>query len=229
MKHKILIIDDEPQIKRMLRIALEAYDYEVAEAADARTGRISVAMENPALIILDLGLPDQDGMLLLRELRTWYKAPIIVLSARFDENQKVEALDAGADDYITKPFGNKELLARIRNALRHVQPQGNQTHSIFVNGHLKVDMEKRLIWNNEREIQLTSTEYQLLLLFVKHAGKVLTHHFILREIWGAAYTAESQYLRVYMAQLRRKLEADPADIPTLFITETGVGYRMAVL
>lgn len=226
-KPAILIIDDEAQIRRFLQISLEASGYRVQEANNGDQGLIQAAMTHPDLIILDLGLPDQDGLDVLKRLREWTKVPIIVLSVRNNETAKIAALDNGADDYLTKPFGIGELLARIRVALRHASTH-IQDSTEFVSGALTVDLVARTVRLHGEMIKLTSTEYALLKMFVQHAGKVLLHSHLLREIWGPGFVNETQYLRVYIAQLRRKLEEDPAK-PQLLLTEPGIGYRLTVL
>jgi two-component system, OmpR family, KDP operon response regulator KdpE len=222
----ILLIEDEPQMRRFLRAALGAQDYRLVEATTAREGLAQAAGRNPDLILLDLGLPDRDGLDLARELREWSTTPIIVLSARGREQDKVAALDLGADDYLTKPFGVEELLARIRVALRHAAlPPGSAPEPIFEAGDLRVDLVRREVRRGGQEVHLTPTEYKLLTLLIRHAGKVLTHRQLLKEVWGTSYAEQSHYVRVYMAQLRQKLEADPAR-PRLLMTEPGVGYRL---
>lgn len=226
-KPTILIIDDEAQIRRFLQISLEASGYKVQEANTGEDGLVQAAMSHPDLIILDLGLPDQDGLDVLKRLREWTKVPVIVLSVRNNETVKIAALDIGADDYLTKPFGTGELLARIRVALRHASTH-MQDSSEFISGPLSVDLAARTVKLHGDMVKLTSTEYALLKMFVQHAGKVLLHGHLLREIWGPGFVNETQYLRVYIAQLRRKLEEDPAN-PRLLLTEPGIGYRLAVL
>jgi two-component system KDP operon response regulator KdpE len=223
----ILVIEDEPQMRRFLRAALGAQDYRLVEATTARDGLAQAASRNPDIVLLDLGLPDRDGLEVTRELRQWSAAPIIVLSARHREPDKVEALDLGADDYLTKPFGVEELLARIRVALRHAaQPVGGSPEpAVFEAGDLRVDLARREVRRGGQEVHLTPTEYKLLTLLIRHAGKVLTHRQLLKEVWGVNYADQSHYVRVYMAQLRQKLENDPAR-PRLLITEPGVGYRL---
>jgi two-component system KDP operon response regulator KdpE len=222
----ILLIEDEPQMRRFLRAALGAQDYRLVEATTARDGLAQAASRNPDIVLLDLGLPDRDGLEVTRELRQWSAAPIIVLSARHREPDKVEALDLGADDYLTKPFGVEELLARIRVALRHAaQPVGGSPEPVFEAGDLRVDLARREVRRGGQEVHLTPTEYKLLTLLIRHAGKVLTHRQLLKEVWGVSYADQSHYVRVYMAQLRQKLENDPAR-PRLLITEPGVGYRL---
>jgi two-component system KDP operon response regulator KdpE len=222
----ILIIDDEAQIRRFLRVSLEAAGYRIVEAATGQDGVVQAAMSRPDVVILDLGLPDMSGNEVLAKIREWSAVPVIVLSVQDAEQDKIAALDAGADDYVTKPFGMGELLARLRVATRHAQPVPESPE--FRNGHLDVDFVHRLVTVNDQPVKLTATEYKLLLLFIKHAGKVLTHRQILKEIWGPHTVEQTQYLRVYMAQLRKKLELDPNQ-PQLFITESGVGYRMTLI
>ena len=213
-------------MRRFLRAALGAQEYRLAEATTAREGLAQAASRNPDVILLDLGLPDRDGLEVTRELRGWSATPIIVLSARGREQDKVAALDLGADDYLTKPFGVEELLARIRVALRHAaMPAGAAPDPVFEAGEVRVDLIKREVRRNGEEVHLTPTEYKLLTLLIKHAGKVLTHRQMLKEVWGTNYAEQSHYVRVYMAQLRQKLEADPAR-PRLLLTEPGVGYRL---
>lgn len=218
-----LVIDDEPQIRRLLTVTLEANAYRVLCATTGQEGLVLAAQHRPAVVILDLGLPDLSGQEVLRRLREWSNTPVLILSVQDDEAGKVAALDAGADDYVTKPFNTSELLARLRVALRHAQPTPEMT--VFRFGDLEVDLAARLVKVKGTEIKLTATEYSLLRLFVQHAGKVLTHRLILREVWGPNCESQTHYLRVYMAHLREKLEANPSQ-PELFITEPGVGYRM---
>ncbi len=223
----VIVIEDELPIRRFLRTALTNHGYQFIEAANAQEGMAQVSTRNPDLIILDLGLPDLDGLEVIRQLREWTKLPILILSARGQESDKVIALDAGADDYLTKPFGVGELLARIRVILRHVAQDGDSEKSLFTTGDLKVDLGLRQVWVGENEIHLTPIEYKLLIALIRYAGKVVTHHQLLNEVWGPAYANESQYLRVYMTQLRHKLEADPTR-PRYLTTEIGVGYRLKV-
>ncbi len=218
----VLVVDDEASIRRFLQVSLEASGYGVHTTATGADGLIQAALLRPDVIVLDLGLPDMDGMAVLQRLREWSKTPVIVLTVRNADADKIALLDAGADDYLTKPFSLGELLARLRLALRHATPA--QESSVFCSGALKMDLARRLVTVNNQAVSLTVTEYALLRTLVQHAGKVLTHHQLLREVWGPEYEAETHYLRVYIAQLRRKLEADPAN-PTLLLTEPGVGYR----
>jgi two-component system KDP operon response regulator KdpE len=220
---KILVIDDESQIRRLLKIGLEGSDFKVVEAENAKNGIMEVVNSRPSLVLLDLGLPDEDGLIVTKKLREFSDVPIIILSVRNSEKDIIAALDLGADDYITKPFNTGELLARIRVALRHKQP--DQKSPVFSNGCIQVDFSNHIVKKNNEEIKLTSTEYSLLTLFLKNVGKVLTHQFILKEVWGKLYSEDTQYLRVYIAQLRKKFETDPQK-PKIFITESGVGYRM---
>ncbi len=222
---KVVVVDDEPQIRRLLKITLEGQHYVVHEAARGEEGLLLVAKVRPDLMILDLGLPDLDGVEVVRRLREWTQTPILILSVREGDQDKVGALDAGADDYLTKPFSTDELLARLRVALRHAQPAPDLP--IFTSGALQVDLTRRLVTVHGEAVKLTPTEYALLRLMIQHAGRVLTHRQILKEVWGPAYIEETHYLRVYFAQLRQKLEANPA-LPQLLITEPGVGYRLVV-
>lgn len=223
----ILVIDDEPQIRRFLRASLTAHEHRVLEAATAAEGLRSATEDRPDLILLDLGLPDGDGLVVTRRLREWSATPIIVLSARQNERDKIDALDAGADDYLTKPFGVGELLARIRVALRHTLREGDGASPAFDAGDLRVDLDRRQVFAHGQEVRLTPTEYKLLTTLVQHAGRVVTQQQLLRAVWGPAYAQETQYLRVYMGQLRHKIEKDPAR-PRFLITEPGVGYRLKV-
>ncbi len=217
----ILIIDDEAPIRKMLEIALEANGYKVSQAATAREGRIAAAMHQPDLILLDLGLPDGDGQEVLQSLREWYTKPIVILSARSAEEEVVKALDRGANDYLIKPFRTGELLARIRSALRLAQPEGDPLTTV---GHLSIDFNARTVKKNGVFVKLTATEYALLSLLVRNEGRVLTHPFILREIWGPGYVERSEYPRVFIGQLRKKIEDDP-NHPVMILTESGIGYR----
>lgn len=223
----VLVIEDDPQIQRFLRVALGSRGYRLFEAATGEAGLVEAATRQPDVIILDLGLPDMDGLEVIRRLREWTSLPIIVLSARGQERDKVAALDAGADDYVSKPFGVGELLARMRVALRHAtrnpDDAGDSSYSI---GDLHVDLAKRQVVVAGRQVHLTPIEYRLLTALIRHAGKVLTHRQLLLEVWGPPYADQAHYLRVYMAQLRRKLEVDPAR-PRYLLTEPGVGYRLA--
>jgi two-component system KDP operon response regulator KdpE len=219
----VLVIDDEVQIRRFLCISLEAAGYRVHQTANGTDGVLKAAQVRPDVIILDMSLPDMDGLEVLRRLREWTKTPIIILSVRNTDQDKVGALDAGADDYLNKPFSTDELLARIRVAMRHATPQ--EVQQIFQTGTLQVDLTRRLVTVNGEAIKLTPTEYALLRLMIQHAGKVLTHRQILREVWGREYENETHYLRVYFAQLRQKIETDPTR-PLIILTEPGVGYRL---
>jgi len=225
-KCSILVIDDEVQIRRFLKISLEAAGYKISEASDANEGLIMSTSVKPELILLDLGLPDADGMEVLRKIREWSGVPVIILSVRNSEQDIVAALDAGANDYLTKPFSSNELLARIRAALRNFHPE--ETSPVFKNADLEVDFNTRVVRKNNEPVKLTATEYSLLGLFIRNAGKVLTHGYILKEIWGKPFSEESQYVRIYISQLRKKLEDDPNN-PKLFLTESGVGYRFVVI
>jgi len=219
----ILIIDDEVQIRRLLEITLSASGFNVVEAHDGKGGIVAAATYNPSLILLDLGLPDEDGQSVLRKLREWFTKPIIVLSVRNSEEDIVMALDNGAIDYLTKPFRTGELLARIRSAFRLAQYADDPSSMLLFNS-LSIDQAGHIAKKNELPVKLTSTEFSLLVLLAKNAGKVLTHQFILKEIWGYGYLEQTQYLRVFIAQLRKKIEDDPTN-PTLIITESGIGYR----
>jgi two-component system KDP operon response regulator KdpE len=221
----ILVIDDEQPIRRLLRTSLSAQHYRVVEAETAADGLRRVRSDRPDVVILDLGLPDQDGIGVICALRAFSKVPIIVLSSRGDEQGKIEALDLGADDYVTKPFGMGELIARIRAALRH-RIQDERADPVFVSGDLRVDLVHRLVAVGGEEVRLSPKEYDILRLLVIHAGKVLTHRMIMQEVWGAS--GDVQYLRIYIRQLRQKLEAQPAR-PIHIVTETGVGYRLRLL
>lgn len=223
--HAVLIIEDEQPIRRFLRASLSAEGYRITEATSGTDGLRLAASQPPDLIILDLGLPDLDGQEVLRRLREWSSAPIIVLSARDQETQKIQALDHGADDYVTKPFGTGELLARMRTALRHTYAPGPDATQVTI-GELHIDLTARLVQVRGREVHLTPLEFKLLVTLIKHAGKVLTHRFLLREVWGPQDSQEYHYLRVFVASLRRKLEDDPAR-PRYILTEQGVGYRFA--
>ena len=223
-KPLILVIEDEPQMRRFLRASLEGHGYQVVEAATAREGLRHAAGYSPEIILLDLGLPDGDGLAVAKVLRTQRQTPIIVLSARGRDEDKVAALDLGADDYLTKPFGLGELLARIRVALRHARGSGPTAGTIEV-GDLRIDLDRRQVTRSGGEVHLTPTEYRLLAALGAQLGRVLTHKQLLEEVWGPAYAGQTHYLRVYMAQLRNKLEADPAK-PEWLITEPAVGYRL---
>src|SRR5262245_34879438 len=208
----ILLIEDELPIRRFLRTSLASEDYRLVESETGQQAIRVAAQQPPDLVILDLGLPDMDGQDVLRQLREWLRAPIIILSARDQEKQKVMVLDGGADDYLTKPFGTPELLARIRVALRHAAPSGSESESYaFDCGDLKADLAARRVFVKDKEVHLTPLEYKLLTTLINHAGKVLTHSFLLKEVWGPHHATETHYLRVFMASLRRKLEGDPAE------------------
>jgi two-component system KDP operon response regulator KdpE len=225
-KPLVLIVEDEPQMRKFVRIALTSHDYRVLEAGSAAEGIQQASVHTPDLVLLDLGLPDGDGMDVTRRLREWSTVPILVISARGQEDSKVKALDEGADDYLTKPFGAAELLARIRVALRHAA-RSRETASAVVNigDDVRVDLAKRLVHVRGEEVHLTPIEYKLLVELVKHAGMVVTHRHLLERVWGPGHAHQMQYLRVYMTQLRHKLEQDPAR-PKFLVTEPGVGYRL---
>jgi two-component system, OmpR family, KDP operon response regulator KdpE len=218
----ILVIDDEVQIRRLLEITLSSNGFKISEATNGKEGLIAAATQHPSLIILDLGLPDTDGIEILKKIREWYKKPIIILSVKNSEDDIIRALDNGANDFITKPFRTMELLARIRVALRH--SPGNEVNPILAFGKLTIDLVNHTARKNDEIIKLTSTEFSLLAMLAKNSGRVLTHQAILKEIWGFGYIGQTQYLRVFMAQLRKKIEDDPAK-PKFLITESGIGYR----
>lgn len=218
----ILIIDDEVQIRRLLEITLSSSGYRIFSAATGKEGIVKAVTHTPALILLDLGLPDADGLEILKSLREWYQKSIIILSVRSSEEDIVKALDYGANDYLTKPFRTGELLARIRASIRQLQGATDNPHLVF--GSLEVDLANHTARKNNELIKLTATEFSLLSLLAKNQGRVLTHHFILKEIWGMGYQEQTQYLRVFMAQLRKKIEDEP-NKPKLLITESGIGYR----
>jgi two-component system KDP operon response regulator KdpE len=222
----VLVVEDEPQMRKFIRASLTSHGYRVLEAERAQEAVMLATSHNPDLLLLDLGLPDGDGIDLARRIREWSRVPIIVISARGREDDKVAALDAGADDYLTKPFGVNELLARMRVALRHAQivASGAEAQSLEF-GELRLDLVRRLVFRGSEELHLTPIEYKLLLLFAQNAGKVLTHRQILIQVWGPAYASQTHYVRVHMAELRKKVEADPAR-PKLLVTEPGVGYRL---
>jgi len=219
---KILVVDDEPQMRRLLKTALAAEAYDVVEAETGQQGLNTAAMERPDAMILDLGLPDLDGQVVLKRLREWSEMPVLVLSVRAGDKDKVDALDHGADDYVTKPFSTPELLARIRAMQRKARPDTEQT--VFEAEDLVVDLAARTVKKSGEEVKLTATEYALLALLVRYSGKILTHRQILREVWGPNAEEHRQYLRVYMTHLRKKIEKDPA-APRLLRTESGIGYR----
>jgi two-component system KDP operon response regulator KdpE len=218
-----LVIDDEPQIRRLLRITLEGNGYRVFDSATGKDGILQAAQSRPDVILLDLGLPDLDGIEVLKRIREWSKVPVIILSVREAEQEKIAALDNGADDYVTKPFNTGELLARLRAALRHTTPQ--PVGALFRCGPLEVDLASRLVRKDGKEIKLTPIEYGLLRLFITHAGKVLTHRQLLTELWGPTAAKDTHYLRVHIAHLRDKIENNSAS-PQMLITESGVGYRL---
>jgi len=218
----ILIIDDELQIRRLLEITLSANGYKIIHSANGKDGLVDAATFNPSIIILDLGLPDIDGHEILKKLREWYSKPIIILSVRDSEKDIIEALDNGANDYLTKPFRSGELLARIRAALRSATEKSDS--NTIETGSLSIDMVNHIAKKNEEILKLTTTEFSLLTLLAKNQGRVLTHHYILKEIWGFGYQEQTQYLRVFIAQLRKKIEDNPSK-PTIIITVSGIGYR----
>lgn len=220
---RILVVDDEPEIRKLLEVALGAHGFEVITASTGREGIEQTALEKPDVVVLDLGLPDVDGQKVVESIRAWSMVPIIILSVREQESDKVRALDAGANDYVTKPFNMAELMARIRVALRHLV--AGQTTPIVEAGELRIDLSSRLVTVSGREVNLTKTEYELLKNLAVNAGKVMTHRQLLELVWGPEYTSDTQYLRVYIGQLRKKLECDPSR-PALIITEPAVGYRL---
>ncbi len=223
----VVLIEDEPQIRRFLRATLTGQGYRLFETATGADGLVEVASRQPDVVILDLGLPDVDGLEVIRRLREWTAVPVIVLSARGQERDKVAALDAGADDYVSKPFSAGELLARVRVALRHTAGASHEgDDSAFTVGELQVDLLRRRVTMRGAEVRLTPIEYKLLTALVRHAGKVVTHQQLLREVWGPSHDDQAHYVRVYMAHLRHKLEAEPAQ-PRYLLTEPGVGYRLA--
>jgi two-component system, OmpR family, KDP operon response regulator KdpE len=226
IQNTIVIIDDEVQIRKILSITLEAADFKIIESSKGKDGVVAVANYHPQLVILDLGLPDEDGFSVLKEIRSWSNVPVIILSVRNSEESIVKALDLGADDYITKPFNSAELLARIRANIRRTQQPENET--ALTNGKLKIDFVQRIVYKNNKELKLTNTEYLLLSLFFKNLDKVLTHNLVLKEIWGPSHTEDSQYLRVFIGQIRKKIEDDISQ-PKYIITASGVGYRMKSL
>lgn len=226
IQNTIVIIDDEAQIRKILSITLEAADYKIIEAAKGKDGIVAVANYHPQLVILDLGLPDENGFSVLKEIRSWSNVPVIILTVKNSEEDIVKALDLGADDYITKPFNSAELVARIRANIRRTQQLDDKVS--IVNGKLKIDFVQRIIYKNNKELKLTNTEYLLLSLFFKNIDKTLTHNLVLKEIWGPSHTEDSQYLRVFIGQIRKKIEDDAAR-PKYIITASGVGYRMKSL
>jgi two-component system KDP operon response regulator KdpE len=223
---RVLIVDDEPQIRRFLRASLQAHDYTVIEAENGKEAVRACTVQKPELMILDLGLPDMDGLDVIKQVREWSAVPVIVLSIRSDDQDKIEALDRGANDYVTKPFSMGELLARMRVALR--QGRGDtESGPLVIAGDIAIDLSKRLVTYAGSPIKLSRKEYDLLRILASHPGKVITHQQLLQEVWGPAYVEETQYLRVYIGQLRQKLERNPAE-PQRLITEPGVGYRLQV-
>ncbi|MGE4064020.1 MAG: response regulator [Rhodospirillaceae bacterium] len=222
---KVLIVDDEPQIRRFLRASLQAHDYQVIEAENGKEGVRACTVQKPDLLILDLGLPDMDGLDVIKLVREWSTIPIIILSLRSDDPDKIEALDRGANDYVTKPFSMGELLARMRVALRQGQGGASEAGPVITAGDIEIDLSKRLVTVSGAPVRLSRKEYDLLRILASHPGKVITHQQLLQEVWGQAYVEETQYLRVYIGQLRQKLEKEPAS-PKYLVTEPGVGYRL---
>lgn len=227
LRPAVVLIEDEPQMRRFLRAVLPAAGFDLFEADTGRQGLVEIAVRHAEVVILDLGLPDMNGVEVVKRLREWSEVPVIVLSARTDEADKIAALDAGADDYLTKPFGMGELLARLRVALRH-RVRTADGSQLFELGSLKVDLAARRVEVAGSDVHLTPIEYRLLATLVRHAGKVLTQRHLLNEVWGPSHLGDAHYLRIYMAQLRRKLEQDPAQ-PRFLLTEPGVGYRLAMI
>ena len=221
----VLVADDEPQMRRFLRASLAAHGYRVIETGTAEETVTQAKAYNPDLVLLDLGLPDLDGLEVISRIREWSKAPVVVISARDREQDKIDALDLGADDYVTKPFGTGELLARLRVALRHTGDGGGPPAPSIEVGELRLDVDARRVFVKDREVHLTPIEYKLFTVLMKNAGKVLTHRQLLKDVWGPSHVDQTQYLRVYMVQLRHKLEAEPAR-PRYLLTEPGVGYRL---
>ena len=221
----LVVIEDDPQIRRFLRTGLSAEPFRIFEADTGKEGLVEAARRKPDLVILDLGLPDMDGVDVVTQLREWFTRPIIILSARTNEQDKIKALDAGADDYLTKPFGVGELQARIRVALRHGARDEDGTQTVFEFGGIRVDLAARRVLRNGVDVHLTPIEYRLLVTLIRHAGKVCTHRQLLTEVWGPSHVEQGHYLRIYMAQLRHKLEPDPTN-PRHLRTEVGVGYRL---
>jgi two-component system KDP operon response regulator KdpE len=222
----VLLIEDEAQVRRFLRATLPPQGYRLVEATSGEQGLLEAATRRPDLVLLDLGLPDVDGEKVIRDLRDWSHVPVLVLSVRGRERDKVQALEAGADDYLTKPFGMDELLARMKVALRHaLQKERGTSEPTFTVGQLRVDLAARRVWLREKDVHLTRTEYQMLTILIRHAGKVVTHRQLLNEVWGPEAGHQTGYLRVYMKHLRHKLEDEPA-FPRYLLTETGVGYRL---
>ena len=221
----LVVIEDDPQIRRFLRTGLSAEPFRIFEADTGKAGLVEAATRKPDLVILDLGLPDLDGVEVVAQLREWYTRPIIILSARSNEQEKIKALDAGADDYLTKPFGIGELQARIRVALRHAARDADGVQTVFEFGDVRVDLAARRVLRGGVDVHLTPIEYRLLAALMRHAGRVCTHRQLLAEVWGPSHVEQGHYLRIYMAQLRHKLESDPTN-PRHLRTEVGVGYRL---
>lgn len=221
----VLVVEDEPPMRRFIRASLSSHGYRVLEAERASDAMALLTSHNPELVLMDLGLPDADGVTLTRRIREWSAVPILVISARGGETDKVDALDAGADDYLTKPFGVNELLARMRVALRHAARAGEPAPAALRFGDLRIDLARREVLRGDDEVHLTPIEYKLLVLLARNAGRVLTHRQILKEVWGPTYAHQTHYVRVHMAELRKKIEVEPSR-PSLLITEPGVGYRL---
>jgi two-component system, OmpR family, KDP operon response regulator KdpE len=222
---RILVVDDEVEIRRLLKVALTAYGYDIGEAANGQEGLSQAALFHPDLLILDMSLPDIDGLEVIRCLREWSKVPVIILSVREQEQDKIQALEEGADDYVTKPFSMGELIARIRVALRH-QTVGND-EPVLIFGGLSIDLAHRVVKVDEKEVKLTPIEYEILKQLAMNAGRVLTHRYLLTNVWGKEYQNQNHYLRIYIRQLRRKIEPQPTQ-PTYILTEPGIGYRLVM-
>jgi len=226
MQPSVLVVEDDPPMRKFLRTGLRAQGFRIWDVETGQRGIAEAQAQRPDLIILDLGLPDMDGIDLVKHVRGWTQTPIIVLSARSQESQKVQALDAGADDYLTKPFSFGELLARLRVALRHSDQRNHPDPAMnFMSGRVMVDLQRRLVTVNQEEVHLTPIQFRLLAALVKHAGMVMTHRQLMKEVWGPSYSESAHYLRIYISQLRQKLESDPTK-PSLLLTESGVGYRL---
>jgi two-component system KDP operon response regulator KdpE len=222
---RVLLVEDEPQMRRFLRASLAANGYRLVETSTGKEALAQATAYNPDLVLLDLGLPDMDGLAVTKQLREWTAVPIVIISARGQEQDKIDALDGGADDYLTKPFGAGELLARLRVALRHAERAGGDPEVVVTVGELRLDLARRQVFVGGEEVRLTPIEYKLFSVLMKHSGRVLTHRQLLQEVWGPTSVDQTQYLRVYMAQLRHKLERDPGR-PRYLVTEPGVGYRL---
>ena len=224
-KSLILVVEDDTSVRNLITTTLKAHEYRYLTAPDGQSAILEASSHNPDIVLLDLGLPDMDGVEIIKKIRTWSNMPIIVISARSEDTDKIDALDAGADDYLTKPFHNGELLARIRSAIRSIREEKDQS-AILSFGDLTIDMLNHCVKKKNEIIKLTSTEFSILSLMAQNAGKVLTHQYLLKEVWGVAYQSQPQYLRVFIAQLRKKIENDPS-FPAFILTESGIGYRFS--